>query len=433
MTVADDPRYTLDDINDIPSFTEHPLPPLEPPPASANGNPDPWEDVEPAEPSQPLLHVVTLEEFASIHEPSADPLLGDKRNNLLAAGAISVVYGDGGAGKTTLFLDVAFHLATQSNWLGLDVPQRSRVLWIENEGPRGMFREKTDTKRSNWAGPPLNEYFHVLQDPWALFTFAQPQHRHELAQHVAALNIDVVIAGPVQRLGVQGGGTPAEVGQFIELVEQTRAELGRPLAFVFIHHENKSGEVSGAWEGIPDTLMHVFPQGNGRTRIHWQKARWAPDMHGKTWHLLWREGDTFEIDEKPENSDDEVRLSLLEAVEQNPGLAWGKLEAQVKGKGDRLRALRDLLLQEGEIVNLSTKPGKMALHRKGTENVSLGDTQGTRSLLDEAEGTSVSRVPTYKEGTRDGDAPSSDTKRVPGHEQGHELDDDGKELEWWQL
>jgi hypothetical protein len=61
----------------------------------------------------PPLRVVSLSEFAAVDEPSAEPLLGSKQDAVLSAGGTLVFYGDGGAGKTTLGLDLVLHLAAR--------------------------------------------------------------------------------------------------------------------------------------------------------------------------------------------------------------------------------------------------------------------------------------------------------------------------------
>ncbi len=260
----------------------------------------------------PLLVAEEASAFAAVEEASAEPVLGDQENTVLAAGGSSCWYGDGGAGKTTLGLDRAFHLCAGRDWLGLSVPKPVRVLWIENEGPRGKFREKVRRKLEAWDGPPLEHRLHVLVAPWARFTFKSERMREELVELVRTLEIDVVIAGPVARLGAEGGGTPQEIQAFVNLLELVRADLDRPLAYELIHHENKSGDVSGAWEGATDTLVHVQARGNGHTAIVWSKTRWAHDLHGRTWKLNWRDGEGFEVDETPETTDEEIAAKLLE-------------------------------------------------------------------------------------------------------------------------
>ena len=276
---------------------------------------------------------------------------GTGRTTILAAGGSAVWYGDGGAGKTTLGLDRAFHLCAGRDWLGLPVPRPCKVLWIENEGPRGKFREKLRAKLAAWDGPPLEGRLHVLEQPWSMFTFADDRHRAELAALIRELGIDVVFAGPVQRLGVEGGGTPAEIQVFVNLLERVRAELDRPLAYELVHHENKAGDISGAWEGATDTLAHVQARGNGHTAIVWRKARWASTLHGKTWKLDWRAGEGFAVDETPETTDDVIADQLLALVHEAPGKSWNGYTELLQGKGTRKRLVREQLLEDGRLVN----------------------------------------------------------------------------------
>jgi hypothetical protein len=314
----------------------------------------------------PGLRVVTAEQFAAVVEAGAEPLIGDRTTNLLSAGALAVVYGDGGAGKTTLFLDLAFHLATGHAWLDIEIPQRRRVLWLENEGPRGNFREKWAAKIDAWEGPTLDGHLEVVEEPWAQFTFENELHRSALAEYVTQREIDVVIVGPVATLGIQGGGTPAEVNDFVALVEQTRSLIGRPLAVVLIHHENRAGQISGAWERVPDTLAHVSAQGHGKTRLHWQKARWASVLHGTSWHLHWRDGEGFELEDRPEVTEETIVQQLLDAITANPGGSWTAIRDDPNFHGktvDKQRA-RDRLLAAETIVNTATAPGRFNLwHR----------------------------------------------------------------------
>ena len=159
------------------------------------------------------IRVTPLAEFAALDEASALALLGEEDDAVLVAGGTLVFYGDGGAGKTTLELDLGFHLAAGRDWLGLPVPKPLRVLVIENEGPRGRFRRKLRAKLAAW-GELDDDSVHVLEEPWALFSFAAEGQRDRLRELIEQLAIDVILAGPVQRLGMQGGGTPEEVGAF---------------------------------------------------------------------------------------------------------------------------------------------------------------------------------------------------------------------------
>ena len=106
----------------------------------------------------------------------------------------------------------------------------------------------------------------------------------------------MVIAGPLTRIGMDSAGTLQEVVAFMELIADVRRRCGRRFTLLLVHHENKGGAVSGAWEGAGDTLLHVQAAGPGQTVVHIQKARWASEYHGKTLRLSWGAGETFQVD-----------------------------------------------------------------------------------------------------------------------------------------
>ena len=236
--------------------------------------------------------VVTLEEFVGVDEPGTTPLVGDGDNALIPEGGDVMIYGDGGVGKTTLSIHLAFHLAAGQEWIGIDVPRAVRVLLIENEGPRPLFRKKLRRKLDAWDGS-LEGRVRVFEQPWSRFTLATEAWREELALTVAGQEIDVLIVGPLTRVGINEAGTLQDVVAFMRLVADLRERCQRPLTVILIHHESKSGQVSGAWEGSGDTLLHVQGAGNGHTIVHVQKARWSSEHHGQTFKLAWAAGDGF--------------------------------------------------------------------------------------------------------------------------------------------
>ena len=89
--------------------------------------------------------------------------------------------------------------------------KRVRVLIIEAEGPRPLFRRKLRRKLESWEGPPLDGQVRIWAAPWASFTFADETCRNELAGIIAKQEIDVVIAGPLTRIGMDSAGTLQEV------------------------------------------------------------------------------------------------------------------------------------------------------------------------------------------------------------------------------
>lgn len=240
------------------------------------------------------LEVVPLAEFAAVEEPGVDALLGVRGDALIPQGSDTIVYGDGGAGKTTLLLDAALHLAAGDDWLGLPVEDARRVLMVENEGPRAMFRVKVRRKLKSWTGSALGDRLEILEAPWAEFSFASETAVAELAEIIEREKIDVLIAGPLARLGMDENGTLHEVATFMQRVAALRNAAGRPVAVILVHHSAKSGAVSGAWEGATDTLLHVEKGGLGKTILTVEKARWSPTQHGRKMTLRWTDGEGFE-------------------------------------------------------------------------------------------------------------------------------------------
>jgi hypothetical protein len=102
------------------------------------------------------VRIAPIPDFAAVEEASAEPLVGSKRETVLPAAGILIAYGDGGAGKTTLTIDAAAHLASGTSWLGFDVGRPLRILVIENEGPRGKFRERLAEKIADWPDAPFS-------------------------------------------------------------------------------------------------------------------------------------------------------------------------------------------------------------------------------------------------------------------------------------
>jgi hypothetical protein len=265
-----------------------------------------------------------------------------------------MIYGDGGAGKTTLTIDLACHLAAGDIWIGITIADVARSLIVEDEGPRPFFRRKLARKLDAWTGSPIDGRVLVVEKPWARFTFAEETHRAALAAAIDEHDLDVVFVGPVVVAGMEKAGTLQDVRDFLTLVDDVRRRTQRrTVTFVLIHHENKGGDVSGAWEGAGDTLIHLNAQGHGKTRLHIQKARQAPDYHLKTLTLKWADGEGYEVEEKEELDDDQLEAKIVAAIGIEPGIAWRKVEERTPGvNAERRRLARNRLLEAGTIVNV---------------------------------------------------------------------------------
>jgi hypothetical protein len=282
--------------------------------------------------------ILSLEEFIAEDEPDAVALVGDTDAPLIAEGTDVMFYCDGGAGKTTLCVDLAFHLGTGRDWLGMSVARPVNVLLIECEGPRPLYRKKLKRKQAAWDGPSLDGRVAIFAKPWAKFRFDSEEWRARLISDIRRFEIDVVIAGPLVQLGMDAAGTMQEVRAFMRLVNYVRDQCGRPLTVVLAHHENKGGSVSGAWEGAGDCLLHTMEAGNGHTIVYVQKARWSSALHHTTLKLAWTAGEGFEIETAAD------ALALMLELDQTPRTV-DEIRQQI---GVGTQAVRDMLAEHEE-------------------------------------------------------------------------------------
>jgi KaiC/GvpD/RAD55 family RecA-like ATPase len=365
------------------------------------------EDVDQRAEPPPLPLPVSVDEFVEEDEPGAQPLVGDEDGAVIPQGGDVMFYGDGGTGKTTLSIDLGFRLASGDDWLGLPVSQAVSVLLIENEGPRPLFRAKLRRKLKGWRGSPIGERLQVLEEPWGEFSFADEAWIDALAAVITFLAIDVLIVGPVTRAGMNEAGTLQQVRDFMGLVQKLREQTGRHLTVILVHHENKGGQVSGAWEGAGDTLFHVQGQGHGRTRLYIQKARWSSSHHATALNLLWTEGEGFAVEDKPELDDAAIAEAILAYVREHAGTGWGKVEEAVRGVGNTtLREVRDGLLSAWKLVNVVKGEALDHIPERTAASLQRDDWLDSRAAADYL-GISVGhlhnlkgRVPSHKVGGR---------------------------------
>lgn len=360
--------------------------------------------------------IVALEDFVAVDEPGASALLGDGDSALIPEGGDVMVYGDGGAGKTTLTIDLACHLAAGVPWLEIPVVRPVRVLLIENEGPRPLLRRKFRRKLQAWSGPPLDGRLSVLAEPWGQFTLGPPEWRAELAAVVRRDAIDVVIAGPLTRIGMDDAGTLQEVVRFMELVADVRRQCERLLTVILVHHENKAGSVSGAWEGSGDTLLHVQAAGTGHTIVAVRKARWSSELHGKTLHLAWTDGEGFELEGPAER---DLRAEIAEYLREHPHRTAKEIaapaDAAEPGVGANESNIRAILKASPDLFEACTGDAAVALakpHNAKLYSVSQGSDSADSPPLERgvsrgAQEPAESPSPSLKDSAGD--------ERTPGH------------------
>jgi hypothetical protein len=306
------------------------------------------------------LTIVTAMAFAAVDEPGADALVGLKGESLVPESGDTMVYGDGGTAKTTLTHDLGCHLAAGDPWLGVPIGKAVNVLIIESEGPRPLLRDKIESKLASWKGSTIKpSRLTILEDPWGAIDFTDKADRAKLAAMILKHEIDVVIAGPVTRLGMNEAGTLQEVRDFMGCLNALRAEVGRPLAFVLVHHEGRSGAVSGAWEGAVDTLLHTEKRGHGHTSLKIEKARWSSAHHDTHLELTWTDGEGFAVEDARDYAA-EIATLLADGKWRTVGEIGNKRDApKMPGIGAGKDSVKDAL---------DRHPGRF-IERKGGKDI----------------------------------------------------------------
>lgn len=324
--------------------------------------------------------VVLLAEFVAVEEATTAPLLGSDDKRLIAAGSSLVLYGEGGSGKTTLAIDLACHLAAGVEWLGFPIAEPVTVMLLENEGPRAEYRLKLRRKIAAWDGPDFVGRIVVHDEPWGSVDFRRDVDIEGVAAAIREHEVDVLIAGPIRRLGLEGGGTPAETVAFMQLLDRLRDRAGRAVANLLVHHENKGGDISGAFEAEFDTVVHVKADGRDRTQLFFRKSRWSSKIHRSRATLAWipdTEGFTVvetdidgprglaARDAERSTADTEALVWLVDNVttryaETGEGVPRGKLETAYQEahpeRGSRARARRVIDEQIVLAVALAASP-----------------------------------------------------------------------------
>jgi hypothetical protein len=215
----------------------------------------------PPTPAEVGVEFVTGEEFVAHPIPQADPIVIDATGSTaLAANGLGLTYGDGGAGKTTLWLEAAMHFAAGEPWLDglLTATRPLRIGWVENEGPQEEFRRKLARKLEGWRDRVPADHFHILTTPWAALDLRLPEHRAGLAAAVRQLDLDLLIIGPLNDLGMEGGGTPDEVRAFHGYLKDVQTLAGRHVSLMVLHHENTPAVSRALGPGSP-TSSYTSP------------------------------------------------------------------------------------------------------------------------------------------------------------------------------
>ena len=174
--------------------------------------------------------------------------------DLVPCGALVVLYGEPGIGKTFLALDWAMSIAAGRPWLGRTVRQ-GHVLYLAYEGSAG-FGPRVRAWKVNGSVVGQTFPIHFLTDAPPITHKELPR----LAYTIAAVpHIPLLIVVDTFARALDGDENSAkDVGDFIKIMDGLRQQA---ITVLLIHHSGKNPEAgergSTALRGAADTIMSL--------------------------------------------------------------------------------------------------------------------------------------------------------------------------------
>jgi hypothetical protein len=222
---------------------------------------------------------LSIADFIALEREQAEPLITDTDGRvLIARKSLTLLGGLGGGGKTTFFVELALHLAAGVDYLGFKIPAPASVLLIENEGPEEMFAAKLEAKLASFEHE-LEKRVAVCTVDWGGFTLGDGTIRERLREDIVKHEYDLIFGDPLDSLGIEGVGSPADTRKFLERLKETG--LHSEVAWWLNTHPRKEetkealNEIAGAWGGKPDAVLLLNQLDDDRSRLRFPKLRWA--------------------------------------------------------------------------------------------------------------------------------------------------------------
>lgn len=261
---------------------------------------------------QPAPFAYDLEAFLALETPERTPILGTPHKQLIVTGGLTLLGAKAGIGKTTLVVDLAYHLASGHDWLNQTAGEPLNILFIENEGPQALFQQKLREKHAAWQHA-ISGQIHIQTLRWGSFNFADINLHKQLADYLDEHQIDLIIGDPLGTLGVKGVGSPEDTREFVKHLVPLGLFTTR--TFLFLVHfakeprQDEIDQISGSWGGHLDSLLilKTTPRPD-ELRLSFPKLRWWRDTPPKplilgkvyntaTFELLGEEGEHRDLEQ----------------------------------------------------------------------------------------------------------------------------------------
>lgn len=283
--------------------------------------------------------------------------------NLLPQYGWVLPWGREGSGKTSVLLDLLFHIAAGEDWLHYPVAKPVKVVVVINEGVPGGLQDKLKQKIELWDGDGelIQDNLAIYASPWGSFTFRDRAMVDHARDYALGMEADYVALDPLHTLGSVGAGSPQDTEAFKN--ELRAFGLWDDLGVITAHHSNKAGMISGDWARHADTVIHLEKDGkNPATKITLEKARpadpnelgvpamldWVVETLGYTRRALPTDSEKV--------SDEEMLERIKTYLRKTTGAPnMGTLQNDVTGDSNHVAEVARAAVARGDLRNMATR------------------------------------------------------------------------------
>jgi hypothetical protein len=261
--------------------------------------------------------VHTIRDLLHVETEQADPLLGP----LVRRGQTTIIGGYGGAGKSTMAMEMVRAIVTGNEFLGWEGEGHTALVIDLEQGVSIAQRRVYEA----FTGEPVRQ--HDLTDLvadmdfpelWDRVIYADWQEGADLFEAGPDIELvdelltehkpDVVLIDPIYKLFMgRDMNEQVEISNFVREIQKLRTKHG--FALLLPMHPRKMGQLAGnlsmqdlygsmIWSAWAENIVMVQREEGNLTKLRWEKDRQgeSPAVKGEKWTLTFEPGRGFRRD-----------------------------------------------------------------------------------------------------------------------------------------
>lgn len=320
--------------------------------------------------SRPDVPIVTLADAFTEDEPEPEWIL----EGLLPAGGTAVLSAPGGTGKSTLLVQTGANVAAGRPFLDARCPRPRRVLFLQAEGSRRIFKDRVRTAIRHLGLPAtVLSQFSIPTSGFDPPLFTSPDFENLVVRSEAKLIV-------CDTVGYYFDGDENSNSEVKRLVMRPLAHLGAKyeVAFILVHHYGKPSEHrvgrhktrgASAWIDDSDLAMRLERvEGSPKElMLFFDKVKHGPDrdplgfVYDSATATFMETGAKAQPDESAGKDAArtarrvaeirKLRFRIIEFLKKNPeGISSRSIRDGVVGNATAIDEARKELYAEGLIV-----------------------------------------------------------------------------------